>query len=96
MVGIMGPMLGAAFVAGCIAFIRVSMYYMDKSRIMSAAWDKGWTDVAVRWSPFAPGAFFGGSGRHYYVTYVDESGRSRGRYCKTSFLTGIYWRDEDS
>ena len=76
-----------------IVGIQVLLHVGDKGRIENAARGKGWRDVNVTWAPFAPGWFFEKNERHYLVTYRDEQGRSRERYCKTSLLTGVFWRD---
>ena len=76
--------------------IRVALHFFDKGRIESAARAKGWKNVTVSWAPFAPGWFFEKGERHYLVTFVDEQGNRRERYCKTGLLTGVFWRDESA
>lgn len=89
---------GGIFVLIALAVIgfRVALHFLDKDRILSAASRKGWENVVVSWSPFAPGWFFEKGERHYLVTYLDENGKPGQRYCKTGLLTGVYWRDEAS
>jgi hypothetical protein len=82
------------FIAAVV--IRIILHFVDKDRIKSAAIQNGWQDVVVSWCPFAPGWFFGKDERNYLVTYRDENGNQRQRYCKTTLLTGIFWRDENS
>jgi hypothetical protein len=77
-------------------FIRVFLHFEDKRRIQSAAVQNGWQDVVVSWCPFAPGWFFEQGERNYLVTYRDENGDKRQRYCKTGLLTGVFWRDENT
>jgi len=78
-----------------IVIIRVALYFVDKDRILSAALQKGWSDVVVSWNPFAPGWFFEKGERQYLVTYRDENGTQRRRNCKTGVFTGVFWRDEN-
>ncbi len=75
--------------------IRVAFHFVDKDRIQSASVQKGWQDVVVSWCPFAPGWFFEKGERNYLVSYRDENGNPRQRYCKTGLLTGVFWRDEN-
>jgi len=81
---------------GFVILIRIFLHSIDKSNISDAASAKGWTNVDIRWAPFAPGFFFEKGERHYYVTYTNKDGKRGGRYCKTSLLTGVFWRDESS
>ena len=73
--------------------IRIVLHHLDKGRIMSAAREKGWRNVTVSWSPFAPGWLFERSERNYRVKYEDRNGTKHMQYCKTSMFTGVYWRD---
>lgn len=78
-----------------VAFaFRIMLHYIDKSRIMSVAQEKGWHNVTVSWSPFAPGWLFEKKERHYKVRYKDDNGTNYMKYCKTSMFTGVYWREE--
>lgn len=70
----------------------ISIFY-DKKRIQKSAESLGYTNVKVVWCPFAPGAFISG-GPNYYVTYIGRDKDHHFSYCKTSFLSGVYWRDE--
>lgn len=74
--------------------VRVSLHFLDRRRITRAARAKGWRDISVRWSPFAPGWFGEQGERHYRVRYADALGRRHDRYCKTSVMTGVFWRDD--
>jgi len=85
-----------AFVAvfALIIVVRVWLHFLDVARIKDAARRKGWGDVDVSWAPFAPGFLFEKGERHYLVAYFGEgSNIRRHRYCKTSMLTGVYWRE---
>jgi len=73
--------------------IRIALHFVDKGRIEEAARSKGWREVVIHWAPLAPGFFFEPRERHYFVTYRDQDGRSGQVYCKTSLLTGIFWRN---
>jgi hypothetical protein len=83
-------------IAATLVLFRVPLHFFDKANILEAAREKGWTRVRVQWAPFAPGFFFENRERHYYVSYVDKDGKRGGRYCKTSLMTGVFWRDDDS
>ncbi len=74
--------------------VRIFCHFMDKDNITASATDHGWTDVAISWEPFAPGWFFEKGERHYLVRFTDKDGVRKSRYCKTSYFTGVYWRDE--
>lgn len=87
-----GALLVAAMLLGFIA-LRFTLNKFDKSQIKMASQKKGWKCISIKWSPFAPGWFFEKGERHYQVTYQDSDGVVRKRYCKTSVLTGVYWRD---
>ena len=91
----MGPDVLILFLVIAIG-IRVVLHFVDKARIEEAAQQKGWRDVVVSWAPFAPGFFFEKGERHYLVQYCDVGGIRREVYCKTSLLTGVFWRDEHS
>ena len=73
--------------------IRVILHFVDKARVEEAARNKGWQEVSVQWAPFAPGFFFEKGERHYLVNYRDAEGRRQMVWCKTSLLTGVFWRD---
>ncbi|HOZ46970.1 MAG TPA: hypothetical protein PLO37_15255 [Candidatus Hydrogenedentes bacterium] len=73
--------------------LRVALHYMDKGRIRAAAQRKGWQNVVISWAPFSPGWMLEQNERHYHVTYADADGDAHQVYCKTSLLTGVYWRE---
>ena len=72
---------------------RIGLHYIDKSSVNSAAQRKGWKQIEVSWCPFAPGWFFEKGERHYKVGYQEKDGTRKSKYCKTSLLTGVFWRD---
>lgn len=80
------------FVVPIVLIWWLSVYF-DKKRIHESAERLGYKNVKIRWAPFAPGAFFS-NGPHYYVTYTGKDKDHHFSYCKTSFLSGEYWRDE--
>lgn len=90
----MNPYLIALFVLAALT-IRVGLHFLDIKAVRMAAEMKGWKNVGVSWAPFAPGWFFEKGERNYRVTYADQLERWHEVYCKTSLLTGVYWRDED-
>jgi len=75
---------------------RVGMHFIDTQRIEAAAAGRGWRDVSVSWQPLAAGWMFERGERHYQVFYVDRDGRRGEASCKTSLLTGVFWRDESA
>lgn len=83
-----------ACVAAVAVVLRVWLHFLDRRRIAGAVRDKGWSDVSIRWSPFAPGWMWERGERHYRVMYSDGLGRRHVRYCKTSVLTGVFWRNQ--
>jgi len=70
----------------------IAQFSMDKNRILVAAQRQGWKNINIKWSPFAPGWLFERGERHYLVTFKDREGNPGARYCKTSMLTGVYWK----
>lgn len=88
-----GTALVILLVVACVICLRVALHFIDRERIFRAACRKGWRDIEVKWAPFARGFFFEKGERHYRVTYRDSHGGRRTSICKTSLLTGIYWRD---
>ena len=76
--------------------IRIGLHFWDKQNIRVTAEAKGWRNITILWAPFAPGWFFEKGERHYTVRYSDKDDRWHEIYCKTSVLTGVYWRDENS
>ena len=88
----MDPILIVVIIAAIIGW-RFMMHSIDKSRIIESGNEKGWRDIEVSWAPFAPGALFEKGERHYSISYTDLSGMRSQRYCKTSMLTGVFWRD---
>lgn len=82
-----------AVVVPLIIGIRIGLHFVDKNTIKTATQAKGWSNVVIAWSPLAPGALFEKGERSYLVTYTDESGEVAERYCKTSIMTGVFWRD---
>lgn len=83
---------GLPILLALLAF-RVGVHFIDKSRILAVARRKGWSNIIVRWYPFAPGWFFEKGERHYIVSFNDKDGRSKSANCKTGLLTGVFWRD---
>lgn len=81
------------FAVVAVFCIRVALHHVDTRRITEAAEAKGWQGVRVDWAPFAPGWWFEKGERHYQVSYRDEEGLPAERYCKTSLMTGVFWRD---
>ncbi len=75
--------------------IRIGLHFLDVYNIRHVAERKGWEDIQVRWSPFARGWFFERGERHYCVSFIDEQGHWRQEDCKTSQLTGVFWRDPE-
>ena len=80
--------------AAVVVVVRILLHFLDRRRIARAVRAKGWSEVWIRWSPFAPGWFWERGERHYRVMYSDGLGRRHDRYCKTSVLTGVFWRDD--
>jgi hypothetical protein len=76
--------------------VRVGLHFWDRKNITTTAELKGWREITVTWTPFAPGWFFENRERHYTVNFVDKENRNRELICKTSIFTGVYWRDENS
>lgn len=73
--------------------IRVILYYIDKNSISVAVAAKGCKLLDIQWAPFSSRALFERSERSYKATFSDEEGKMYVKYCKTSFFTGVYWRD---
>ncbi len=90
----MGILSVSIFVVVIISIWWLSIFF-DKKRIQKSAESLGYTNVKVTWCPFAPGAFISG-GPNYYVTYIGQDKDHHFSYCKTSFLSGVYWRDEQN
>jgi hypothetical protein len=65
----------------------------DEARIHAAAAAKGWRNVEVWPEPLAPGWLGNRNERQYLVVHETDAGEGRA-YCKTSLLTGVYWRDD--
>ncbi len=86
-------LINIGMIVGLICLIFSFDLYFDKRRIRASAERLGYKDIEIRWAPFAPGAVFS-RGRHYYVSYTDKYGDQQFSYCKTSLLTGVYWRHE--
>ncbi|MBC3881689.1 hypothetical protein H8K35_07670 [Undibacterium sp. LX40W] len=84
-------------ILSCLAavaiIIRIFLHYIDIDGILSAARKKGWRNVKVEWAPFAAGAFFEDGERCYRVFYLDEQGIKNIAHCKTSIMTGLFWRE---
>jgi hypothetical protein len=80
--------------AAVAVVVRVCLHFLDRRRIAKAVLAKGWSDVWIRWSPFARGWLWERGERHCRVMYADGSGRRHDRHCKTSVLTGVVWRDD--
>jgi hypothetical protein len=83
-------------IAAIAIAIRIGLYFLDKKKVQAAAERKGWKNIEITWAPFAPGWFFEKGERHYKVLYADDQDRWQEVYCKTSLLTGVYWRDANS
>jgi hypothetical protein len=83
-------------VLGGMAWIRFSLHFSDKARIEAVARTKGWSDIRITWTPFAPGWFGAQGERLYCISYLDEAGAPGRANCKTGLWTGVYWRDEGS
>jgi len=81
-------------VAALAVTVRVILHFVDRRRIMRLARSRGWSDVSVRWAPFARGWFGESAERCYRVSYTDALGVRLQRVCKTSMLTGVFWRDD--
>ena len=77
-----------------LIIVRIILHFSDKNRITSAAEKHSWKIIEIIWDPFAPGWFAETRERHYSVKYIDESGITKKRICKTSLFTGVYWRDD--
>jgi hypothetical protein len=73
--------------------IRVTMHFVDKSRIKDEIEAKGGRVLSITWNPFGRGWFFEKGERHYAVTYSDRSGATISTGCKTSLFTGVYWAE---
>jgi hypothetical protein len=87
---------GAGFVLLLVmlfSMFRLVLHFIDTTTITEAARQKGWTEVSVRWSPFAPGWLFERGERHYRVSFTDKDGLKKSQYCKTGIFTGVFWRD---
>jgi hypothetical protein len=81
------------FVLLVILVIRVALNFIDKENIYKAAVKKGWRNISISWAPFAPGAIFEQSERSYKVVYMDAENTPNFLYCKTSMLTGVFWKN---
>ncbi len=88
-----GDIIVPLVIAVVFVGVRVFLHFKDKDRILAVAQQKGWQDITISWAPFAPGWFFEKGERHYLVSYRDRNGKRCQQYCKTSLLTGIFWRD---
>ena len=73
--------------------IRLFLYFNDTRYILDKTNEKGWKNVEVIWSPFAPGWIGERGERLYLVRYTDHSGISKQQFCKRGILTGLFWRD---
>ena len=76
-----------------IVAIRLLKGRVDRINIIRAGTARGWKDISITWSPFAPGAFAEKGERHYFVSFTDSEGNTKSKYCKTGWLTGVFWRD---
>jgi len=77
--------LGVAGGAMLFGALYLVAHITAKALVTADAESKGWKDIAVRWSPFAP--------RYYRVTYTDDKGYARDGHCIVELFRGIYWRD---
>jgi hypothetical protein len=77
-----------------LIIIQVILIHLDKDRIADAVEKNGWKILSMVWRPFSPGWIGERNERQYEVNFIDENGIQRKRICKTSLLTGLYWRDE--
>ena len=74
----------------CFRVFIISQW--DRDRIIYDARIKGWVISDIVWEPFGPGWFGEKNDRIYLVQFIDENGRHASKYCKTSMLSGVYWK----
>ncbi len=64
----------------------------DRDRINDDAKSKGWVVSSIVWEPFGPGWFGEKNDRIYSVSYMNAKGKKVNQFCKTSMLSGVYWK----
>jgi hypothetical protein len=64
----------------------------DRQRIINDANNNGWTIKTIEWEPFGPGFLGEKNDRIYSVRFINENDIAQTRFCKTSVLSGVYWK----
>ncbi len=82
----------AIFMVIVILFRIFILSEWDRDRIKKDASQRGWQIITIDWEPFGPGWMGEKNDRIYGVLFIDETGRKTQRYCKTSMLSGVYWK----
>jgi hypothetical protein len=72
----------------------------DKRRIRVNSENLGYKDIKITWIPLTSRSMFSllfgnDRDRYYRVTHVGRDGDILTRQCKSSFVTGVYWLDEE-
>ncbi len=71
--------------------IRLAAGGMDRDRIQEYIASLGGQVLETKWSPLGPGWFASQHHRIYTVRYLDRRGNEHRAYCKTGWLTGVYF-----
>ncbi|MCE9584791.1 MAG: hypothetical protein K8T20_20060 [Planctomycetes bacterium] len=51
--------------------------------------------LASRWQPFGKGWLGGGSGMIYAIRFVNADGREHKALCRTGFLVGVWFTEDE-
>ena len=79
---------------GIAAVGRLIADSMDRQRIRDNLAERGCKTIEIHWNPFGPGWLGEKGDRIYEVIYKNKSGKQIVANCKTSMLSGVYWRDQ--
>jgi hypothetical protein len=92
--------LSISVIISVISLFLWASICFDKRRIRVHSENLGYKDVKITWIPLTSRSIFSllfgkDRARYYRVTHVGRNGDILTRQCKSSFVTGVYWLDQE-